>query len=144
MRDKAEKKWSSYHSDCYQEGAQYMLVFEDRQCAQFLPGTVEFLTLRRYKEEIGRDYKGIVLYLCTEEHYKLSTGEFKEDSSGAEDGKPPKKQTRLHVEKFLGTNDSPDKDTLHCDKTLVSGLGVCGTASEKNAGNNVCGKCNKG
>lgn len=30
----------------------------------FLPGTSELFTLRRYQEEIGKDYKRIVLFLC--------------------------------------------------------------------------------
>ena len=42
-----------------------MLVYEDGKQAQFLPGTVEFFNLLRYHEEIGKDHKRIVLYLCT-------------------------------------------------------------------------------
>ena len=40
------------------------MVYEDGNQAQFLPGTVEFFNLPRY-HEIGKDYKRIVLYLCT-------------------------------------------------------------------------------
>ena len=40
--------------------------FESVKQAQFIPETVEFFTLSRYQEEIGKDYKRIVLYLCSQ------------------------------------------------------------------------------
>jgi len=61
---KAIEKWKAYQSQLYIE-EEYMLVYEDGKQAQFLPGTVEFFNLLRYHEEIGKDYKRIVLYLCT-------------------------------------------------------------------------------
>ena len=63
---KAVKKWKAYHSDLYIEDEEYLLVFESGKQAQFIPGTVEFFTLSRYQEEIGKDYKRIVLYLCSQ------------------------------------------------------------------------------
>ena len=54
---KAIEKWKEYQSQLYIEEEEYMLVYED--------GTVEFFNLLRYHEEIGKDYKRIVLYLCT-------------------------------------------------------------------------------
>ena len=62
---KAIEKWKAYQSQLYTEEEEYMLVYEDGKQAQFLPGTVEFFNLLRYHEEIGKDYKRIVLYLCT-------------------------------------------------------------------------------
>ena len=65
ISSKAIEKWKAYQSQFYIEEEEYMLVFEDGKEAQFLPGTVEFFNLLRYHEEIGKDYKRIVLYLCT-------------------------------------------------------------------------------
>ena len=62
---KAIEKWKAYQSQLYIEEEEYMLVYEDGKQAQFLPGTVEFFNLLRYHEEIGKDHKRIVLYLCT-------------------------------------------------------------------------------
>lgn len=62
---KAIEKWKAYQSQLYTEEEEYVLVYEDGKQAQFLPGTVEFFNLLRYHEEIGKDYKRIVLYLCT-------------------------------------------------------------------------------
>ena len=66
ISSKAIEKWKEYQSQFYiEEEEEYMLVFEDGKEAQLLPGTVEFFNLLRYHEEIGKDYKRIVLYLCT-------------------------------------------------------------------------------
>ena len=55
-----------------------MLLYEDGN--QFVPGTVEYLILREYKEELEKDYKGIVPHLCTEDDFNLSTGFSKYES----------------------------------------------------------------
>lgn len=67
----AEAKFKAYHSNCYKEGEEYRLLYESGKDAQFLPGT-EFFSLKRYREEIGKDYKSIVLYLCTNEDLNAS------------------------------------------------------------------------
>lgn len=72
ISSKAIEKWKAYQSQLYIEEEEYMLVFEDGKEAQFLPGTVEFFNLLRYHEEIGKDYKRIVLYLCTTTDIKVS------------------------------------------------------------------------
>lgn len=41
-----------------------MLVYEDGKEVLFLLGIVEFFNFLRYYEEIGKDYKRIVFYLC--------------------------------------------------------------------------------
>ena len=73
ISSKAIEKWKAYQSQLYvEEEEEYMLVFEDGKEAQFLPGTVEFFNLLRYHEEIGKDYKRIVLYLCTTTDIRVS------------------------------------------------------------------------
>ena len=56
---KAVKKWKAYHTDLYIEDEESSLYFENVKQAQFIPETVEFFTLSKYQEEIGKDYKRI-------------------------------------------------------------------------------------
>ena len=50
-----------------------MLLYEDGTRAQFLPGEgKEFFSLSKYKEALGKDYRRIVLYLCTERDYEYN------------------------------------------------------------------------
>ena len=41
-----------------------MLCYPDQSIVQFIPGTSVELTVERYKEEIGKPYSKIDLYLC--------------------------------------------------------------------------------
>ena len=77
-------KWKAYQSNIYDEEKEYSLVFEDGNEALFLPGTKEFFTLKRYKEETGKDYKRIVLYVCTKSD--ISRSEDFEDDDEDDDG----------------------------------------------------------
>ena len=49
--------WKAYQSNIYEEEIEYSSVYEDGRQALCLPGTKEFFTLKRYKEETGKDYK---------------------------------------------------------------------------------------
>ena len=70
MREKAVKKWKDFHSNCFNEEDDYMLLLENGKEALFLPGSYqEFFLLKRYHEELGKDYK-IILYLCTRTDYE--------------------------------------------------------------------------
>ena len=58
-------------------GQPYLLIYEDGQNMNFLPGTNEIFTLQRYHEESGIDYNRINLYLCTmEDHNHMLMAEF--------------------------------------------------------------------
>ena len=65
IRTKAEEKWKAYHSDLYKDEEDYVVTYENGKEAQFLPGSVEFFNLKRYQKEVGKDFKRIVLFLCT-------------------------------------------------------------------------------
>ena len=69
VRQKAEEKWKEFYSNFYDENQTYLLLYEDGQRVLFLPGTSELFTLKRYQEELGKDYNRIYLYLCTNEDY---------------------------------------------------------------------------
>ena len=61
VRQKAEEKWKAYYRNLYEENQTYLLLYEDGQQVLFLPGTSELFTLKRYHEEIGKDYNKIHL-----------------------------------------------------------------------------------
>ncbi|KAK3727626.1 hypothetical protein QZH41_017657 [Actinostola sp. cb2023] len=89
LLEKATLKWKDFHSNLYEEGKDYALLLEDGQEAQFLPGSnmKEFFSLNRYKEESLKDYKRIVLFLCTCEDLQQNASEPME-----EEIVPPKHQ----------------------------------------------------
>lgn len=63
---KSVQKWKEYHHDCFFPNETYQLVYITGKEAIFLPGTTEPFSLKRYQQEIGKDYKRIALYLCTD------------------------------------------------------------------------------
>ena len=106
--EKAKSKWKNYYSDTYKEDKEYVLSYSDGKSAQFLPGTYQFFDLQEYKKETGKDFKRIVLFLCTVEDHLLS------ESGGAalndlgECFEPPGKVGRIvdddfYVDDLLGT-----------------------------------------
>ena len=67
--------------------------------AQFPPGTTKFFNLTRYRFETGKDYKRIVLYLCTRADLQISeTGYQSYDSN---DDEPPYKRTQIEDDEVL-------------------------------------------
>lgn len=84
---KAESKWGAYQSDLYNEDEDYILCYEDGQRANFLPGSNEKFSLKRYREEKGQDYNRITLYLCSKSDFTrvkkdaitLSDDDFEDD-----------------------------------------------------------------
>ena len=75
LLQKAIKKWKAYFSNCYDNNEDYILLLEDYKEAMFLPGSnMEFFTLERYREELGKDYKRITLFLCTLTDFRMSEG----------------------------------------------------------------------
>ena len=75
LLQKALDKWKAYFSNCYDNQEDYVLFLEDYKEAMFLPGsTKEFFTLDRYREELGKDFKRITLFLCTLSDFRMSEG----------------------------------------------------------------------
>ena len=81
---KAVTKWQEFHQDLYKEDEHYILVYESGQEAFYLPGSaLEQFSLQRYREEIGKDYKRVVLYLCTisdQKYHERKFTDFTDDS----------------------------------------------------------------
>lgn len=86
IRIKAENKWKGYYPNLYDKEDFYELTYECGSVIKTLPGTEEPFKLSRYKEELGKDYKRISLYLCSESDIKVKAriDELNDDSS--EDG----------------------------------------------------------
>ena len=64
---KASEKWKAYYPELYNEDTNYIMTFENGNEVIWLPGTYEPFILHKYKEDFGKDYKRIVLYLCSQE-----------------------------------------------------------------------------
>ncbi|KAK3744015.1 hypothetical protein QZH41_004824 [Actinostola sp. cb2023] len=80
LKKEAEDKWKIFHSNMYDPEQSYNLLYEDGSKAVFLPGsTSEEFTLKKYQQEIQKDFKRISLYLVTDEDYKTSIGEGEND-----------------------------------------------------------------
>ena len=83
IKEKAIEKWRAYHSDTFDDMQEYILLLENLQEAQFLPGgKAEFFSLKRYREELGKDYNKITLYLCKRSDFNESMGCDDSDGSG--------------------------------------------------------------
>ena len=66
-------KWKIFNKTMIEENENYMLLYEDGSEAVFLPGGAkEFFVLSRYREELGRDYRRIILYLCKAKDYECN------------------------------------------------------------------------
>ena len=59
VRLKGIEKCKAYHSNKLIIDEEYSLTYQDGQEALFLPGTKEFFSAKRYREESGKDYKRI-------------------------------------------------------------------------------------
>ena len=80
LRNEAEEKWKNFHSNLCDESESYHLLYEDGTKALFLPGSKkEVFTLSRYQEEIGKDFKRITLYLCSNYDFEISEGYFDDE-----------------------------------------------------------------
>ena len=82
LRKKAEDKWKAYHSNHYEEGEEYLLLLEDGKEAVFLPGSKEFFSLKRYRDELDKDYKRMTLFLCTAADHNMHVDEHEHDGNG--------------------------------------------------------------
>ena len=75
LLESAIEKFKAFNANLFIEGEEYLLLLEDCQEAVFMPGSQkEFFSLRRYQEEIGKEFRRIVLYLCTESDFRMFSG----------------------------------------------------------------------
>ena len=90
--EKAVDKWKAFHCDCYDDKEDYVRLLENGKKALFLPGSYrEFFTLKKCKEELGKDYNKITLLLCTRDDF--SRHEEDSESSRSSSSKRPRVQT---------------------------------------------------
>ena len=101
--EKAMDKFKAYHSDIVDTNEDYVLLLESGEEAQFIPGSCpkEFFSLKRYKEDLGRDYAKIVLYLCRMSDFLPDTDDDDEEAKteervlAHESSVPKRKKTEL-------------------------------------------------
>ena len=62
---KGVEKMTKFNQDLMSARKGFTLVYPDQTEVKFLPGSTEEFTLQRYKEELGKAYGRITLYLCT-------------------------------------------------------------------------------
>ena len=104
----AENKWKNYHPDLYNKDLCYTLLYESGQEIQTLPGSDEPFSLKRYQQEVGKDFKRITFFLCKENDLKISRIVEDQDiygSSGSDSG-PDSPVKRL---KFWNNDDDSNK-----------------------------------
>ena len=59
-----------YYCNSDLEVTTYKLLYPDGKLVTFIPGGSLEFTVQRYKEFMGKQYRELMLYLCTEEDYK--------------------------------------------------------------------------
>ena len=112
LLQQAKEKWKNFNSNIYDEYQVYHLLYEDGSHAIWVPGTdrKEKFTLKRYKEEIGKDYKRITMFLCTDHEFKLAEKISDEESNGDESPGKPKKFRKFDI--YPGFDDYSDDSEL--------------------------------
>ena len=68
---KAEAKWGHYNKDLYDPDGDYKLLFVGEKVNTLAGTSIDFV-LWKYENELGKDYKRIVFYLCKGSDYHLS------------------------------------------------------------------------
>ncbi len=82
----AVEKHSRFNRKLSDRAEEYFLLYSDKTRVEKLPGSQENFTLERFKEELGKPYDRITLYLCkVSDFYRNMTnqliGVLKDDSS---------------------------------------------------------------
>ena len=80
------KIYSRFNRKLSDRVEEYFLLYPDKTRVEKLPGSQENFTLERFKEELGKSYDRITLYLCkVSDFYRNMTnqsiGVLKDDSS---------------------------------------------------------------
>lgn len=114
-------KLKAYHSNILDTNEDYVLLLENGEEARFIPGSCpkEFFSLKRYKEDLGKDYAKIVLYLCCVSDFLINTDneeEEKEEKVLCHERSTPKRRKTEATVKF------EEVDTQESDEALAKEL----------------------
>lgn len=122
--EKAMDKFKAYHSDIFDNN---VLVVENGEEAQFIPGSCpkEFFSLKRYKEDMGKDYAKIVLYLCRMSDFLTNTVDDEEDENEdkvpfdeSSAAKKRKTESKVEFEEVITTYESDEALAIELQKKL--------------------------
>ena len=100
LLEKATEKWKLYCPECFEDDELYTLCYENSAECILMPGNEEPFNLKKYRYELGKDYKRIVLYLCPSSDkeivWKMSNKRRKSlmDDSESDDNQEINKRTR--------------------------------------------------
>ena len=126
--EKAMDKFQAYHSDFVDTNEDYVLLLESGEEAQFIPGSCpkEFFSLKRYREDLGKDYAKIVLYLCRMSDFLPDAGDDDEEAKmeekfpSHESPVPKRKKTEVteEFEEVMSTYESDEAMAIELQKKL--------------------------
>lgn len=121
-------KFQAYHSDIVDTNEDYVLLLENGDEAQFIPGSChkEFFSLKRYREDLGKDYAKIVLYLCRMSDFLPDADDddeeakMKEKFPSHESPVPKRKKTEVteEFEEVMSTYESDEAMAIELQKKL--------------------------
>ena len=89
------------HFRSFNQYDHYVLLYPDNTIIDKLPGTLEDFTLERYKEELGKPYSKILLYICQKQC--LEKVDLESDCDSIDDA--------VLAKSYLEKNSSIDKST---------------------------------
>ena len=81
LKRKAVEKLSRFNRSltCYPE--HYCMLYPDLTLVCMIPGTQKPFTLKEYKDELGKPYERITLYICKQEDYLANEGIDEDDDN---------------------------------------------------------------
>ena len=91
LREEVEKRWKNFYGNFYNEIQIYHLLYEDGQKATLLPVSKDTFSLSRYQEELGKEFKCISFFLCSNYDYLTSA-----DVSDNEEHSPPSERPTVN------------------------------------------------
>ena len=74
LRRKAVEKLSRFNRSLSNSPEHYCLLYPDITLVCMIPGTEKPFTLKEYKEDLGKPYERLTLYICKREDYLANEG----------------------------------------------------------------------
>ena len=72
LLQKGTEKMIKFNKGLTSHPEAFMLLYPDRSMVHYLPGSEEMFSLEKYKEELGKSYQWITLFLCLKTEHSQS------------------------------------------------------------------------
>lgn len=125
------------HFRAFDGKLEYVLLYPDNTVVNFLPGSSDVFSLKKYKEDLGKPYSKIYLYLCTSECFQKAEVEFKENE-GAEQVGGNVKSTDCEISSVV-KNSQPIRPFL-CNADIEPDV-IIQLSTEERDGKVTCPSC---